>query len=129
MGNRFRELIKSLSLTQKDFAIRIGVSQGFVSEIINGKNLPSQETLTKISKEFNVNLDWLLAGEGQMFRPTTAEIHNSISKLEELRAQHFQTKVDPVLAEAIEGIRELAKSDQVGLEIVRNLVKKLLGKE
>lgn len=66
---RLAELIKKLGLKQQKFAQEIGVSQPTISDWINKPNVnPSIESLTKIANTFHVNLNWLLTGEGAMFR-------------------------------------------------------------
>ena len=66
---RLKELMKKLGLTQEKFARGIGVSQPTISDWINKPNVnPSIESLTKISNAFNINLNWLLTGEGSMYQ-------------------------------------------------------------
>jgi SOS-response transcriptional repressor LexA len=75
---RLAELIKKLNLTQQRFAQEIGVSQPTISDWINKPNVnPSTESLTKISNAFNINLNWLLTGEGSMYQQLY-EIDSSI---------------------------------------------------
>lgn len=65
---RLKELIKMLSLKQYQFAESIGISGATVSDWLNTANVnPSIESLIKISERHNVNLQWLLTGEGEMF--------------------------------------------------------------
>lgn len=75
---RLAELIKQLNLKQTGFAQEIGVSQPTISDWINKPNVnPSIESLIKISNAFNVNLNWLLTGNGPMFNNVPARASES----------------------------------------------------
>ncbi len=65
---RLRAIRQALQLRQADFAERLNVSGPALSEIENGKYKPGYEFLYNAVKEFNVNLYYLLFGEGDMFR-------------------------------------------------------------
>lgn len=56
-----------LQLSQVNFANKIHISQGALSQIENGKSQISLETLRNISKELNVNCNWLVNGIGDIF--------------------------------------------------------------
>lgn len=68
---RIRELRKNqLHLSQTDFGDRLGVSRSVIKNIeLNALARPDQKlSLIKlICKEFSVNEDWLLNGNGPMF--------------------------------------------------------------
>ena len=63
VGRRIREL-RGFQMTQKDFARRIGVSQGHFSYIERGEKEIGAEILLRISREFGKSIEWLLTGEG-----------------------------------------------------------------
>jgi transcriptional regulator with XRE-family HTH domain len=62
VGRRIREL-RGFDLTQKEFACRIGVSQGYLSDMERGEKEIGAEVLLKISRESGRSIDWLLTGE------------------------------------------------------------------
>lgn len=65
---RLKELIQALGMSQVEFAKNLGIAKSTVSDVINGrlKDLPNPVQL-KLYREYNVNLNWLLTGEGGMF--------------------------------------------------------------
>lgn len=65
---RLRAIRQELQLRQVDFAERLNVSGPALSEIENDKYKPGYDFLYNAAKEFNVNLYYLLFGEGDMFR-------------------------------------------------------------
>jgi len=64
---RIKELRSLLKLSQRQFAKRIFVSQTLVNEIELGKRKINIRILHLISYQFNVNIEWLKKGEGDIF--------------------------------------------------------------
>ena len=70
-----QELLDALKLSKKKFAETIGASQGNVSDWFNKPNAkPSIDALKRISDTHNVNLNWLITGEGEMFNNVRARV-------------------------------------------------------
>jgi len=63
------ERIKTIrgKMSQKDFAARIGVGQRSIHDWEAGKASPGARALAAIHKVFNVNVHWLLTGEGEPY--------------------------------------------------------------
>lgn len=68
VGQRLRAWRKSKSLRLVDVSEKIGVSQGSLSDMENGKSLPSAGTLTGLCMNTDVNICWLLTGHGSVVR-------------------------------------------------------------
>lgn len=66
-GERIKEIRKANSLTLEKFGERIGMKKSSVSQLENGINSVTEQTLISICREFNVNERWLRIGEGEMF--------------------------------------------------------------
>jgi transcriptional regulator with XRE-family HTH domain len=66
-GYRLRQIRQHLRLKQKEFAEGLGISSPSLSEIENGKYKPGHDFLYNIVKAYDVNLYYLLFGEGEMF--------------------------------------------------------------
>jgi len=64
---RIKELRTTLKLSQRQFAKKIFVSQTLVNEIELGKRKINVRILHLIAYQFNVNMEWLKKGEGNMF--------------------------------------------------------------
>lgn len=62
VGRRIREL-RGFDVTQKEFAQRIGVTQGYFSHIERGEKEIGAVVLLKISRAFGKTMEWLLTGE------------------------------------------------------------------
>ena len=67
MTERLRELRKLLGLSQSEFADKLGMKQGSLSDIERGKVGLSNSNVVLICNLFNVDEDWLRRGEGKPF--------------------------------------------------------------
>ncbi len=67
MKDKIKQIRLELKMSQGDFARKINIIQQQLSKYERGENKPSAEFLTKLVKEINVNINWLLTGEGEMF--------------------------------------------------------------
>ncbi|MBQ4438076.1 helix-turn-helix transcriptional regulator [bacterium] len=82
MNKRLILLRKKMSYKQKEFAEILGVTQAFLSEIEKEKKNVSLNIVVKLYS-LGVNLNWLIGGEGEMFR-TSNFVPSSDSLLSEL---------------------------------------------
>lgn len=68
-GIRLQNLINALNTNGKSFAKSISAVQSHVSQICSGKRRITVDFLSKITSRYpNVNVSWLLYGEGQTFK-------------------------------------------------------------
>ena len=67
LKERIKKLRKELSMTQAEFAQKIGTSQNVLANYEIGRRNPSNSVINNISKTFDVNEEWLRTGEGKMF--------------------------------------------------------------
>ncbi len=71
MHNRLKFLRKKMQLNQTEFADKLGISQTYYSDIERGLKGFSSTVLLSLYA-LNVNLDWLISGNGDMFRSSEA---------------------------------------------------------
>ncbi len=72
MHNRLKLLRKNLGFSQAEFAEKLGISQTFLSDIEKGKKGFSANILLSLLR-LNVNLDWFIGGEGEIFRSSGSD--------------------------------------------------------
>lgn len=65
-SENLKKVRQKLGLSQKELATKIGIQQAQYSRYEAGTS-PSTEVLEKLVKEFNINVNYLLTGEGSMF--------------------------------------------------------------
>lgn len=64
LAARLAQAIAHSGLNQTDFARQLGVSPGFVSDVVRGNKKPGAEFLHAVRTSFGISIDWLLTGEG-----------------------------------------------------------------
>lgn len=67
MSERFKELRKTLRLTQAELGNVLGISGSAVSKIEKGENILTEQNIKLLEREFGVDGTWLRTGEGEMF--------------------------------------------------------------
>jgi transcriptional regulator with XRE-family HTH domain len=67
ISKRLDLFIEQKYKTAKALATTIDVSPNAISQIVNGKNLPSAKVLIPLLQT-GISIDWLLTGEGSMLR-------------------------------------------------------------
>jgi len=116
-GERVNEVRKSLGLTLEKFGEKLGVTKTTISRIEKGVNNLTDQMAISICREYNVNYDYLMYGEGEMFDDLPQTI------VDELCVQYGLNDFDKALVEMYVslpvGSRERIK------EYMKQLVKKV----
>ena len=79
MNTRLKDLrtkylkARGITLSQKDFADKIGLSENYIWMIEKGDRVPSERTISDICREFGVNEVWLRTGDGEPFQQESRE--------------------------------------------------------
>ena len=74
MKDRLLKIIKQYNLTSTRFADVLGVQRSGISHILSGRNQPSYDFIVKLMKQYpDINPDWLIMGNGTMFRTVIKE--------------------------------------------------------
>lgn len=73
MKDRIKKIRHDAGMTQKAFAEAVGVKPIIVSHWETGASQPGKARLYVIAAKFNVDLDWLQTGEGEMRKPPKPE--------------------------------------------------------
>jgi transcriptional regulator with XRE-family HTH domain len=68
LGKRLKQIRESLKLSQQQFAEKLSIKSQSVYKVEKDLNGLSNETLINLIKNYNVNINWLLTGEGEMFK-------------------------------------------------------------
>lgn len=68
-NSRLSLFLKAKGLTGTELADRVGTSQPTISAILSGKRNLSRGMIARVAKLYDdLNIDWLLTGEGEMLR-------------------------------------------------------------
>ncbi|GBG05912.1 transcriptional regulator [Paenibacillus agaridevorans] len=60
IGQKIKKIRKANDMSQVEFSLGLGISQGRLSEIEKDITKPSAETLIALRKRFSIDLNWLL---------------------------------------------------------------------
>ena len=66
-GERVLEIRKTLKMTLEEFGGKLGVTKTTISRIEKGVNNLTDQMATAICRTYNVNYDYLVNGDGDMF--------------------------------------------------------------
>ena len=92
IAQRLRLFLDNLGIEQQELANTISISKQVVSNAINGKTkYPKSDFLIQLLDGYpNINLYWLLTGEGEMF--TTADNSNFSTENEVLKSENTELR-------------------------------------
>ncbi len=110
MKDRIKKVRTTNKLTMEQFGNRIGITKSSVSLLESGKNSPSEQTLKLICKEFNINMDWLQTGKGDMNK----EVPNKFS----FYLGQIEGGNDEFIQDLIEVYMELDSDSKKALRII-----------
>ena len=80
-SEKIRQVRKKLNITQEEISAQIGISYRAYSSYERGDRNPSLEFLEKLVKQYNINLNWLIADIGSMFNaPQYEDVKDEILK-------------------------------------------------
>ncbi len=114
MNERLKELRKALHLSQKEFATKLGITDGAISKLESGRNSLTEQTISAICHIFNVNYSWLTTGDGDMFTDVPATV------LDELCRQYDLDELDRSLITKY--LKLTAHDRQVLKDYIRNII-------
>lgn len=83
IGERVLEIRKALNLTQEEFANRLRINKGTISNLEKDRQNPSEQLIRLICLEFVVSEDWLKIGKGEMFISPENVIKQQMARLGE----------------------------------------------
>lgn len=92
-GERIRNIRKKLNLTLEKFGGKLGVGKTAISNIEKGNRNLTEQMALSICREYNVNYDYLMDGEGEMFDDLPQTV------LDELCVQYDLDDLDRTLVE------------------------------
>ena len=121
MKDRLKQLRKKFGLTQKEFAAKVGVSQGRVGGWESGCDKPGDARLGIICYTFHVRREWLENGEGEMFVPEEAP-KSQDDILREAALMLFR-ELSPRAQDALIAAMEEVSNDRINTAIREQLKK------
>lgn len=120
MNERIKKIRLQCNLNQTDFARRISVSRSAVCKMESGENSPSEQTISLICREFNVNEDWLRTGLGEPYIEVSKDmqIASMLANIQRSGDDTFKYRL----------VSALAKLDESDWESLEKLIDAISGK-
>ncbi len=81
VGERVKYLRNELGLNQTEFAEKINIKRSTVAGYENNSRKVIDRAIADIVREYNVNYEWLVYGEGEMFIDNDEDIYNLIDRI------------------------------------------------
>lgn len=115
-GERVLKIRKTLKMTLEEFGGKLGVAKTTISRIEKGVNNLTDQMATAICRTYNVNYDYLVNGEGDMFSNLPQTI------LDDLCVQYDLDTLDRLI---VEMYIDLPPQDR---EVVKKMMKEFARK-
>jgi transcriptional regulator with XRE-family HTH domain len=109
-GERLRQYRKSKSLTLVKFGQMLGISHGSLSELENNINNPSADTLASLVRYTDINIVWLLSGEGDM-TVSKPLAHDRLQVNDETPVKYIIPADDPDVSHLLDQAAEVLRSN------------------
>lgn len=107
MNNRILEIRKNAGLTQEEFANEINLSKNYVWMMEKGERIPSDRTILEICRKFNVSLEWLTTGDGDMYTSLPDDVLDNLASV--YRLNEMDKKIISAYLNLSESEREVIK--------------------
>lgn len=75
INQKIREIISYYKLSDRQFAIKIGVTQSVIGSMFQKGTEPSSKVIQLTAAAFpEISLDWFIRNEGEMFKSNSKEV-------------------------------------------------------
>lgn len=118
IGDRLKEIRKTLGLTQADFGEKLGLKPTAIGLYENGTRNITERTIILLKEKYNVNIDYLKNGLGEMFIEPSDFSLDEYAKSKDLKEKEVSLirefmNLDPNVRQALYGMFEKAFSSDV----------------
>lgn len=105
MNQRIKEIRNILNLSQREFGEKLGVSRDVISNIEYARVEPKKVFIQLLCTTYNVNEDWLLTGQGEMFFKISPDEQNISEAINIFKA--LSPELQDYALKQIKGLLEL----------------------
>ena len=105
MNERIKELRRILGLKQREFADALGVKTGAVGAWESGSFKPGAARIELICERFKVSREWLVNGEGPVFKEDSSTESPQASTVDVARVDAFKIALQLLPQDVLESLR------------------------
>lgn len=111
INDRIKEIRKTSKLSQEEFGKKLGLTRGAITNIELYKTEPKPLFIDLVCKTYNVNINWLYTGDGEMFKQLSPD-----QEIAKFAAQVIKAGDDSFKKRFIALLAELDPEDWIVLE-------------
>lgn len=117
MNERFKKIREKQGLNQKEFAEKLGTTQGNISKYEKGELDIKTDIQRKLAENFQVNIHWLVTGQGEPeFKDGKQTINGNkniqIENMQNSSISQFQSNDKAIHKEILQDLQKLPKQRQ-----------------
>lgn len=111
LGKRLQKILKKMEMTQMALSKALDISNVVINRYVKDKTTPDYNFLNKLASAYNININWLITGEGNIFMS---------DKLKEINdRQYFDMPIlAPVSCGSPEAIEEAEAVDHIMIDTI-----------
>lgn len=120
-GERVKEIRKALNLTLEKFGEKIGSKKNTMSAIETGRNALTDLMAKSICREFNVNYNWLIDGDGDMFTNLPQTVLDELCRqynlddFDKSLVEMYMSFPEPMRKQLKEKLKEIVKKSEANV--------------
>ena len=121
MVERVIDVIKLKAKSVREFAESIGVKQVTLNQQLNGDRKLSLDTILSVLNSFeDISAEWLLRGEGEMYKTVSENKNNSIDESQYVSIKKYERIVN-LFGQTAAELKEMALENKMLYDEIRNL--------
>lgn len=120
MNERLKKIREYYGLNTRDFAEKLGMSNGAISLLENGKRNCTAQFVNSVCVVFTeINEEWFKTGKGEMLKPLDRE-----QEVAKIAKRLLQADYDDIYAKWVKNLSQLSQEELVMLDrIIKKLAK------
>jgi transcriptional regulator with XRE-family HTH domain len=103
LGERLKSVLNEKNLSNEKAGMIAGVTKQAIASIVNGETQdPKSTVIYQLCKHLNVNMEWLLLGNGPIYVPNITTESDSVAVQELVKQVNFQRELIQKLNENLD---------------------------
>lgn len=118
---RVIQTIKELELTDNQFSKKLGIAQTTMSGYLSGNRKLSLQVIESMLNAFgDISAEWLLRGEGEMYKTVSENKNNNIDESQYVSIQKYERIVN-LFGQTASELKEMALENKTLYDEIRKL--------
>lgn len=123
---RVIQIIKELNLTDNQFSKRLKIAQTTMSGYLSGNRKLSLQVIESVLSEFeDISAEWLLRGEGEMYKADDKNINDNFDKSQYVSIKKYESIVN-LFGQTASELKDMAIENKMLYDEIRKLKEQLV---